>query len=268
MSASLATAPDGTVISVDGTPCLIRQVLDVTARKTIELQLKRSNQDLTQFAYVASHDLSEPLRVVAGHVELLARRYRGQLDDDANRYIEFAVDGCARMRTLIDDLLLYSRVGHDEQGEGPLHLEAVVHDVLASLDIESPGIATVSEGLPTVIRSDSAFHRVLANLIGNAAKFTSPERRLQIVVDAVAVPDGWCVRVADNGIGVPSQYRELIFNIFQRLNRREDHPGTGIGLAVCRKLVLQGGGRIWVEDSPLGGARFCFTIPAVRPVVP
>lgn len=260
VSALVATTPDGMIMTVDGSPCLIRQVLDITDRKTTTLALERSNDDLTQFAYVASHDLSEPLRVVAGHVELLARRYQDRLDETANSYIAFAVDGCNRMRQLIDDLLLYARAGAEGGGDEPVDLAVVAADVVASLDPDVQTWVDIGE-LPTVTGSVSAHRQVIGNLVTNAVKFGRPGTPVSIVVDAQRGSESWCIRVADNGLGIAPQYRDRVFDIFGRLNRREDYPGTGIGLAVCRRLVTLRGGEIWVEDGPAGGARFCFTIP-------
>ncbi|GAC1589123.1 MAG: hypothetical protein NVS3B21_05520 [Acidimicrobiales bacterium] len=280
VSASLARGPDGVALSEtvgEEAPYVIRQVVDVTDRHDAETrlqdlsdelvhrntELERSNEELSQFAYVASHDLSEPLRVVAGHVELLARRYRGRLDDDADRYIEFAVDGCARMRRLIDDLLAFSRAGRE--GGDP---EAVDLEVLAAAAVRSLASLIAETGaditlgpLPTVIGRPTAFAQVITNLIANAVKFGREGQPPVVAVDAVRADDGWTVRIADDGIGIDPRYRERIFRLFQRLHGQGEYAGTGVGLAVCRRVVELRGGRIWAEDSPSGGSRFCFTIP-------
>ncbi|GAC1532053.1 MAG: hypothetical protein NVS3B12_09110 [Acidimicrobiales bacterium] len=280
VSASLARGPDGAPLSDtvgETSPYVIRQVVDVTDRQAVEsrlqdlsdelrqrnTELERSNEELSQFAYVASHDLSEPLRVVAGHVELLARRYRGRLDDDADRYIEFAVDGCGRMRRLIDDLLAFSRAGREGGDPEAVDLGGLTAGALRSLGslVADTGATITVYPLPTVIGHPTAFAQVMANLIANAVKFGREGRPPLVVVDAVRADEGWMVRVADDGIGIEPRYRERIFRLFQRLHGQGEYPGTGVGLAVCRRVVELRGGRIWAEDSPGGGTRFCFTIP-------
>jgi PAS domain S-box-containing protein len=241
---------------------------DVALNKLVA-DLQRSNEDLTQFAYVASHDLSEPLRVVSGHVELLARRYQGQLDEDADRYIEFAVNGCVRMRTLIEDLLTFSRAGREEDGSGSeseresVDLQVVTSEALTSLGtlIGETG-ATIHVGeLPTVVGSSSQFGQVIANLISNSLKFHQPGQPPAIEISATREQSAWRIEVADDGIGIEPAYRDRIFRIFQRLHDHDSYPGTGIGLALCRKMIQLRGGRIWCEDNQPRGTTFCFTIP-------
>jgi PAS domain S-box-containing protein len=244
--------------------------IDVTesSRKDASLaklvtELKRSNEDLSQFAYVASHDLSEPLRVVAGHVELLARRYQGQLDEDADRYIGFAVDGCTRMRALIEDLLAFSRVGHEDATIGPVDLQGTVAEVLTSLEalIREHG-AEISVGdLPTVVGSPSQFSQIFANLVANATKFARVDAPPTIRIESIRVDGAWRIEVRDNGIGIEPEFAERIFGIFQRLHRREEYPGTGIGLSLCRKMVELRGGRIWCQPAEPHGTSFFFTVP-------
>jgi len=225
-------------------------------------ELGRSNAELEQFAYVASHDLQEPLRMVASYTQLLARRYRGKLDSDADEFIGFAVDGATRMQTLIRDLLSYSRVmtqGHSLQpADARLACDMARRNLQKS--IEESG-ATVSVGpLPTVHADATQLTQLFQNLIGNALKYCN-ERAPQIRVDATAGDEAWLFSVQDNGIGIESQYFERIFQMFQRLHTRENYSGTGIGLAICRRIVERHGGRIWVESEPGRGSTFHFAIP-------
>jgi light-regulated signal transduction histidine kinase (bacteriophytochrome) len=229
-------------------------------------ELERSNADLEHFAYVASHDLSEPLRMVTSYLQLLRRRYHGQLDPDADAFIDYAVGGAGRMRDLIDDLLTYSRVGRAPNEAAPVDLRAVVDETLQSLRtaVAEAGAEVVVGPLPTLAGDRRELTQLLQNLIANALKFRSPERSPKVAVSAERGTDGWTVRVADNGIGVGPSHADRIFKMFQRLHTREEYPGTGIGLAVCSRIVERHGGRIWVEPTPGGGATFCFTLAAVR----
>jgi PAS domain S-box-containing protein len=244
--------------------------IDVTEsrRKDTELvklltELERSNEDLSQFAYVASHDLSEPLRVVAGHVQLLARRYQGQLDEDADQYISFAVDGCTRMRSLIEDLLAFSRVGHDVGPSVPVDLEASVAEVLTSLEplIREHGAEVSVGALPTVMGSPTQFSQIFANLVANATKFSRVDVPPAIRIESTRVDGTWQIEVRDNGIGIEPEFADRIFGIFQRLHSRDEYPGTGIGLSLCRKMVELRGGRIWCQPVNPHGTSFFFTVP-------
>jgi PAS domain S-box-containing protein len=245
-------------------------VIDVTdlrakdeALDRLVLDLERSNEELLQFAYVASHDLSEPLRVVAGHVELLASRYQGRLDEDADRYIAFAVAGCGRMRSLIDDLLAFSRAGREGGAEDSVDLAEVMDSVLASLDdlVQESQAEIVVGPMPTVIGSSSQFTQILANLVANSLKFHVPGTPPQIEVRSAREGSGWRIEVHDEGIGVEPPYRDRIFRIFQRLHGGDAYPGTGIGLSICRKMVDLRGGKIWCAGSEGAGTTFCFTVP-------
>ena len=252
-------------VKVDEQLCSIVQIVDLTDIKEIRSELERSNRELTQFAYVASHDLSEPLRVIAGHVDLLARRYQGRLDADADRWIGFAVDGCTRMRQLIDDMLDYSKCGQAEDKHRPVSLGEIVTRAIATTfghDETSPSPRIQVGSLPVVIGSASELERVFSNLLGNATRFVRPDVASQITVAATRIGDMWLITVADNGIGIPEEHRERVFGLFQRLHRQEDYPGTGIGLAICRKVIELHRGRIWVEDGLDGGSRFCIELPA------
>ena len=226
-------------------------------------ELTRSNADLEQFAYVASHDLSEPLRKVANFCQLLERQYGDRLDDKAKQYIDFAVDGAKRMQNLINDLLSFSRVGRTVEAFTQVDLGDALRRALGDLDaaIAESGAVVEYGSLPAVPGDASLLSALFSNLVGNAVKYrgAAPPR---VVVSAVALADGgWLCAVADNGIGIEAQYAERIFAIFQRLHLRDEYAGTGIGLALCRKIVEFHGGRIWLDtEAPGPGARFCFTL--------
>ncbi len=243
--------------------------VDVMRARIVEERddLARSNEELEQFAYVASHDLQEPLRKVASFSQLLQQRYSGQLDERADQYIEFAVDGARRMQDLINDLLAFSRVGRIEQPHGDVDCAELVTRVRADLanSIEETG-ATIEAGpLPTV-RGDAGLLRlVFQNLVGNAIKFRGDAA--PVVHIAAERDDGfWRFRCQDNGIGIDPEYADRIFVIFQRLHSRSSYEGTGIGLAMCRKIVEYHGGRMWLDsETAREGSAFCFTLPAHDP---
>jgi PAS domain S-box-containing protein len=224
-------------------------------------ELERSNADLEQFAYVASHDLSEPLRTVAGFVQLLGKRYEGQLDAQADEFIGYALDGVGRMRQLIDDLLLFSRTGSAELQPAPVSLEDIVERVRRSLaaNLEASGGWITSSELPELVADPVQLEQLLQNLISNGLKFRGEEAP-RVAVSAAREGAAWRVEVADNGIGIEPKYADRIFKMFQRLHGRDAYAGTGIGLAVCKRIVERHGGRIWVEAPESGGARFCFTL--------
>ncbi len=229
--------------------------------------LRRSNTELEQFAYVASHDLQEPLRKVASFTQMLQRRYEDQLDERANRYIEFAVDGAKRMQDLINDLLAFSRVGRVTSPHDRVDLAAVAARAAANVEAASDAVNAVVEigELPPVHGDDGLLTVVFQNLIANAVKFRRPDRAPRVTIGAERTDGEWQVSVADNGIGVEAEYADRIFVIFQRLHTRTAYEGTGIGLAMCRKIIEYHGGRIWLGTPPPdGGSQFCFTLPAVE----
>jgi PAS domain S-box-containing protein len=242
---------------------------DISARKKAEDQLRRyhdeierSNAELQQFAYVASHDLQEPLRMVSSYMGLLERRYKGRLDADADEFIGYAVDGAKRMRMLINDLLEYSRVGTHGKPFGPVDCQTLLNRSLDNLQlmIEDSGATVTHDHLPTVIGDGAQLMRLFQNLINNSLKFSKDASPL-IHVSAEPCDGDWLFSVHDNGIGIDPKYADRIFVIFQRLHGREEYPGTGIGLAICKKIVERHGGRIRVQSEQDKGATFIFTIP-------
>jgi PAS domain S-box-containing protein len=248
---------------------VLSAIADITERKCAEEDLRRrteelarSNQDLEQFAYVASHDLQEPLRAVVGSLQLLQRRYQGHLDARADEFIGHAVDGATRMQALIDDLLTYSRVGRQEEPRQLADCDKALDQALRNLNtaIREAG-AQVSRGaLPTVPAIPVQLSLLFQNLVGNAIKFARKDTPMRIHVGVEPQGDAWLLRVEDNGIGIDPQYFERIFLIFQRLHTRREYPGTGIGLALCKRIVENHGGRIWVESNPGKGTTFFFTL--------
>ena len=238
-------------------------------------ELTRSNAELEQFAYVVSHDLQEPLRMVASYVQLLARRYKGKLDADADDFIGYAVDGANRMKTLINDLLIFSRVGgvHGEPFE-PTDCETVFNQILSNLKmtIEENSALVTHDPLPTIRADDIQLVQLFQNLIANSIKFHGEEPpRIHVSARRItesevrdynsAFQQGWVFSIRDNGMGIDPEYADRIFVIFQRLHGREEYPGTGIGLAICKKIVERHGGRIWMESQPKKGTTFYFTFP-------
>ncbi|MCX5643338.1 MAG: ATP-binding protein [Phycisphaerae bacterium] len=253
---------------------------DITERKRVEAELvrhrehleelvfqrtedlARSNRDLEQFAYVASHDLQEPLRAVGGFVGLLQQRYQGKLDEKADGYIHSAVDGVTRMQTLIGDLLSYSRVGTQGKAMEPTDTRESLNEALTNLhaSIEESGAVIQVDPMPIIPADALQLTQLYQNLIANAIKFRS-DRPPEIHVGARREQDAWLFWVRDNGIGIDAQYAERIFLIFQRLHTRKMYPGTGIGLAICKRIVERHGGSIWVESQPGQGSTFYFTLP-------
>jgi PAS domain S-box-containing protein len=244
-------------------------IIDITERKRVEealnktlADLERSNSDLEQFAYVASHDLQEPLRMVSSFTQLLAQRYKNKLDKEADEFIAYAVDGANHMQRLINDLLSYSRVGTRGKPPEPVPADAALDRALENLGIavEESRAQIEREPLPTVTADEVQLIRVFQNLIANAIKFRGDDPP-RIYIGCQARDSEWVFSIRDNGIGIDPQYLERIFIIFQRLHKRGQYPGTGIGLAICKKIILRHGGRIWVESEPGKGSTFYFSMP-------
>ncbi len=261
------------MFAMDGAPCAIAVVRDVTESRRLDrelrrnnLELQRSNEELEQFAYVASHDLQEPLRMVSGYTQLLQRRYADKLDSDANEYIGYAVDGVKRMQALINDLLTYSRVSTRSKPFTTVDLGDVVKQVQSNLEVALQEVDAVLQvgPLPRLVGDPVQLTQLLQNLVANALKFRSEEaaRRATVSIAAVYEAPFWHLSVADNGIGIDPEYADKIFVIFQRLHSRERYPGTGIGLAICKRVVERHGGKIWFESVLGQGTTFHFTLLA------
>ncbi len=238
---------------------------DVTERRAVEESLRRSNMELRQFAYVASHDLREPLRTIVSYLQLLEMKSGERLDSNARQYLDFAVDGALRMDRLIHDLLEYSRVvgSRRERRWKPVDLNGLLKRVLDNLSakIEAQDADVVVTDMPGVMGDETALQSLFQNLIVNALKYQASGSRARVRVSAETSPSGVLLRVVDNGIGIDPTYRERIFGIFQRLHQTDEYEGTGIGLAVCRRVVELHGGRIWIEEAPGGGSIFNIELP-------
>jgi signal transduction histidine kinase len=242
------------------------QMADTLHARTVELQqvnreLARSNNELQQFAYVASHDLQEPLRAVSGYLDILTRRHGNSLGNEALSFVQKAQDGAKRMQMLISDLLAYARVDARGREFAPVDLNSVVGDALSNLKvaIEESGATVTHEPLPTVLADGPQLVQLFQNLIGNAIKFRKDEPP-EVTISAERIEDKWRVSVRDNGIGLDMAQADRIFTIFKRLHTKSGYPGTGIGLAICKKIVEQHGGTIRVESQPGAGSTFIFTL--------
>lgn len=253
---------------IDQQLSIIVSIRDVTERKQRERLLKRqaedlarSNKELERFGYIASHDLQEPLRMVSSYVQLLSRRYKGKLDDDADEFINYAVDGANRMQSLINDLLDYSRVGHSKLNYRLIEVEDTLRTALTNLQpsIEESHAIIEYSHLPKLNGLAIELTQLFQNLISNAIKYRS-DRPLKVYVSCSDEGDNWRFSVADNGIGIEPKHHEKIFEVFRRLHAKDDYPGTGIGLAVCKKIAELHEGKIWVESAPGMGSVFYFTI--------
>jgi light-regulated signal transduction histidine kinase (bacteriophytochrome) len=236
------------------------------ALETRRNELARSNSELEQFAHLASHDLQEPLRTISSYTQLLRRRYAGKLDAKADQFIDHAVNGTKRMQALINDLLHYSRITTGARPLEPVDLESALDDTLMDLEIriEDSGAVVTHDTLPTIAADPIQIRRLLLNLIGNGIKFHAPARTPVISIAAARDGAQWRFDVRDNGIGIEPQYIKQLFQVFKRLHSADEYPGTGIGLAVCRKIVERHGGRIWIESVLGEGSSFIFTLPAME----
>jgi light-regulated signal transduction histidine kinase (bacteriophytochrome) len=241
---------------------------DIHEQKEKEQELRRANEDLQQFAYSASHDLKEPIRNVTIYSEIVARRYHGALDEEGRQFLGFLMEGGRRLSTLVDDLLAYTRASMAELSDHRVDASHALQESLATLAEsvrENAAIVTVDE-LPSIYMSDVHLQQVFQNLMGNALKYRA-DQPPRIHVSARQVGEMWCFSVKDNGIGVDPQYKEKIFGVFKRLSHDRKYSGTGIGLAICQRVVERYGGRIWVESELGKGATFFFTLPIhARPV--
>lgn len=265
------------LVELDGVPAMLVGITDITERRAYEArlhglvsELEASNRELEQFAAVASHDLQEPLRAVASHLQLLERREGGRLSAEGREFMGFAVDGARRMQRLIVDLLDYARVGQTRAAPEPVGLDAVLHRVRGVMGprlAETDGTLYVAASLPTVMGDADTLERLFENLVSNALKYHAPERKPHVEVTAERAGDVWVMAVADNGRGIEPAHADRVFQMFQRLDGADVAAGTGIGLAICRKIVEQHGGRIWIDPTggcgPGGsGATFRFTLRA------
>ena len=256
-------------IQINDKTFILSSIVDMTERKKAEAkiamktkELERSNAELEQFAYVASHDLQEPLRKISSFAQLFAQKYQGQIDEDAEKYIHFIVDGASRMKTLIMDLLNFSRAGKQDVPFEPLDCLTIVDEAIANLKtmVEENQAEIIPDNLPTIMGNRTQFIQVFQNLIGNAIKFRRDES-VKVHLGAEQKGDYWKFFICDNGIGFDPQFADKVFAIFQRLHSRAEFAGTGIGLAICKKIIENHGGKIWVESQPGKGSTFYFTIP-------
>ena len=236
---------------------------DITERYRYQQRLEASNERLQQFAYVASHDLQEPLRMITRFLRLLEQRYGTELDDDATEFIEFAVDGAERMEDMIEGLLAYSRVETRGNPFEAVDLDAVLDDVVTDLGvrIDETGADITAESLPTVSGDASQLRQLFQNLLENALQY-SGDQRPRVSITVTRVEDEWIISISDEGIGIDQADADRVFDVFERLHTHDEYKGTGIGLALCRRVVEHHGGEIWVEGEPHDGTTFSFTLPS------
>ncbi|MDQ0792480.1 signal transduction histidine kinase [Streptomyces sp. B1I3] len=249
---------------------LVAELAESQERETLLAEqtgeLRRSNSELEQFAYVASHDLQEPLRKVASFCQLLEKRYGSELDTRGKQYIDFAVDGAKRMQVLINDLLTFSRVGRVHESWKPVDLDRSLDRALSNLTLavqEAEATVVREDTLPELLGDSTSLTMIWQNLIGNAVKFRRPDVSCRITIGCVREGDDWHLTVADNGIGIAPEFSDKVFVIFQRLHARDEYEGTGIGLSLCRKIVEFHGGRIWLDPAPAEGTLIHFTLPVL-----
>jgi PAS domain S-box-containing protein len=257
-------------VTISNDKCVLAIVRDVTELRQLTRDLKinieelrRSNEELEQFAYVASHDLQEPLRMVSGYTQLLLKRYANKLDDDAKEFIDFAVDGAKRMQNLINDLLSYSRVHSRKQPATEVDLNIVLQQVQKNLitAITESNARIISPQMPVILADPVLMTQLFQNIIANAIKFRKPDTVPEINITVTQDDERmWTFAVRDNGIGIRQEYADRIFAVFQRLHTRDAYPGTGIGLAICKKIVEKYQGKIWVHSEPENGSTFYFTL--------
>jgi light-regulated signal transduction histidine kinase (bacteriophytochrome) len=261
----VVASPQDTLLYAAARDVTERQLAEEQLRQKTE-ELERSNRDLEEFAHVASHDLQEPLRLVSTHVQLLARRYQGRLDPDADEFIGFALEGAARMKSLLSDLLAYTTISTGTLEFGLVEMEEVFTQVMQNKQsaIKASGAVVTHDPLPGILGDSAQMMLLVQNILENAIKFRGKDvPRIHMGVSQIT--ERWLFFVRDNGIGIDPRYTEKVFVIFQRLHSRDDYPGTGVGLAISRKIVERHGGRIWVDSEPGKGSTFYFTLqPAER----
>lgn len=241
---------------------------DETARKQLQDSLTESNSALEQFAYVASHDLQEPLRTMSAYAELLTQRYTGTLDADADKFLGFIVEAAGRMSKLVNDLLAYARLATEEERPSSIALDEDLEAALTHLNraIEESGARVTHDPLPTLQADRGQMVRLFQNLVGNAVKYRSPDKQPKVHISAEQKGNEWVISVKDNGIGFDQKYASTVFLPFKRLHAAREYSGTGVGLAICSRIVKAQGGRIWAESQPGEGATFSFTLPTVSPL--
>ncbi|TAN45611.1 MAG: PAS domain S-box protein [Rhodospirillales bacterium] len=258
-------------IGQEETPLCLVAALDLSSRKAAEKalaerteELARSNQDLERFAYVISHDLQEPLRNIGNYVQFLARRYKGRLDADADEFIGYVVDGVARLSNMIRELLSFSRITTQGQELQPIDSGSALKDALSNLEsaITESGAEIKIEAMPRVLADPTQLTSLLQNLIGNAVKYRDARRKPLILIATRPIGEQWMFSITDNGIGIESRQFERMFTLFHRIDPHGTVPGSGIGLAVCKRIVERHGGQLWVESTPGQGSVFYFTLTA------
>lgn len=260
-------------IKLENNQKIIAAITDITIRKkhlqevlAFTEKLKKSNEELEQFAYVASHDLQEPLRMVSSYTQLLAKRYQDKLDDDANEFIHYAVDGAKRMQKLIQDLLKFSRLGNQSIEYTTVDTDQLVNDVIENMfvTVDESKTNITKNVLPVISGNPIQLFQLFQNLIGNSIKYRHPDRINHVHILAESLGNRWQFCIQDNGIGIEPQYFEKIFQIFQRLHNKDEYSGTGIGLALCKRIIHNHHGKIWVESEYGKGTCFYFTLPASK----